>query len=384
MSLVHFSQPETNLKSPSFQTFNKKHPYSKKEIEDEWQALLKHQHEIYDAIARYDKDLKYLKQYELERDYTEKMKEHFQEKQMKLLVKKKEAELMNLKIEHSKIDIMQQKRDQATIQKYLAESYAKSIISKQEYLHMLKAEEMKEEQQRLNEINKQMELQKQIKFVEQELYQNIAQSELKRAEEKQQRGLKEKLQNKLEHQELMLQNEAKEYIKEQNYKNFYKLTEENQRNLQAMHEKLVLTPNLRKEKEAREIIEKRVKQEQYKQFQNEIEKHRAHQEMLRQTKNVIKSQISRKSLLKDYELEEKDKQIQERLLEGLDFEEYQKLSKVHQHEYRRNYKESLDKQQLEGKDVLKPNKMTLEEKKINCFDPQVTHLLLNANGYLGI
>lgn len=46
-----------------------------------------------------------------------------------------------------------------------------------------------------------------------------------------------------------------------------------------MHEKLVLTPNLRKEKEAQEIIEKRIKHEQEKQFKNEIEKRRSHQEV---------------------------------------------------------------------------------------------------------
>jgi hypothetical protein len=37
------------------------------------------------------------------REYTDKMKEHFQEKQMELQMKRKEAELMNLKIEHSKL-----------------------------------------------------------------------------------------------------------------------------------------------------------------------------------------------------------------------------------------------------------------------------------------
>lgn len=68
-------------------------------------------------------------------------------------------------------------------------------------------------------MKKQTELQKQIKLAEQELYQSIAQSELKRSEEKQQKELREKLRNRQEHQELMFQNEAKEYIKEQNYKN---------------------------------------------------------------------------------------------------------------------------------------------------------------------
>jgi hypothetical protein len=45
--------------------FNRNQPQSKREIEDEWSALLKHQHEIYEAIAQYDRDLKYLKQCEL-------------------------------------------------------------------------------------------------------------------------------------------------------------------------------------------------------------------------------------------------------------------------------------------------------------------------------
>ena len=67
-------------------------------LKNEWKALIKHQTEINDQITLFEKELYQLRAQQLGQAYDQQLQDHIDEKEHNLLLKREDAEVMNLRI----------------------------------------------------------------------------------------------------------------------------------------------------------------------------------------------------------------------------------------------------------------------------------------------
>lgn len=80
---------------PTQTTQNRRHyPREPKGVKNEWHALIKHQAEVNNQIAQFEKDLKYLRSQELSQAYDKKVQEQIRSKELQLQLKQSEEQQM--------------------------------------------------------------------------------------------------------------------------------------------------------------------------------------------------------------------------------------------------------------------------------------------------
>jgi hypothetical protein len=356
--------------SSSNASSRRKYPKDTKGPKDEWKALEQHQVEVNKMIAQYEKNLNQIQQKQLGEANSLLKNERLKDKQTDILIKKKEAEILGLQLEQSRMDMARQKQAQSILKKNLAAEYDQDIFRKQDNQYALKALQITEEKRNLAKTRKAIEVDRQNDLLKQDTLHQIAQHEIQKADEKNQRLHQDKTLERNDYREKIADNSHKQLLKEQNYKNFFQLTANNQMKFGDLHERNVLIPQLEKERQIDEVIRNRVNEENQRKFQNEITKQTVQREILNQNKRILEDQMGHKELYKNVDLIDKERKKQERQKEAMDYNEYLRSSKEQQQEHRRKYKDFLDMQLQESIELGKSNRMSKEEKKINYSDLQ--------------
>jgi hypothetical protein len=114
---------------------------------------------------------------------------------------------------------MKQKEDKMMIRQHLAEDYNNKIMTKAQMEQYQRDMKLQEEKVMVEEAMRRQEEAKRRAVAKQQEHYQIFNDEIKRAQDKNHLLLENKIQEKLEYRDLIQDNEKKQILKEENYKN---------------------------------------------------------------------------------------------------------------------------------------------------------------------
>jgi len=353
-----------NIGNESLTDIRRRYPKDTKGVKDEWRAVIRHQTEINELLAKREKELKHLKQQELVCAYDQKLQDQIRAKEQEIMFRQRESNDIQSKVERYQQDVMRQKEDKLVIRQHLAEDYSNKIMNKGQLEQYQKDMKLQEEKVLVEEALRRQEEAKRRAVAKQQDHYQIFNEEIRRAQDKNQKLLENKIQEKLEYRDLIQDNDKKQILKEENYKNFFKLSLENQKNLMDLHARNVLIPHIEKEKGIDQIVEKRIDEVREKDLMDEVSRRRAREGKTHDVGFANRDQRDYKEYVKNMEKVEKSATIPARLRQQQEYEEFLKGNKNQKLEQQKIYKEFLDKQAAGQAERELINKMTREEKKI--------------------
>lgn len=348
----------------------RRYPKDNEGIKDEWRALVKHHADINEMIIKHERELKQLKQQELGQAYNHRLQELIRLKEQELRQKQDEAQMVAMKAEQYRQDMMRQQEDKAMLQQYLGGEYNSHIANRHQNEQMNKERQLEQEKRMIEETKRRMEEARQRELMKQEEYYQVFNDEIKRAEEKNQKLVEDKIKEKLDYRDNIRENERKQILKEENYRNFFKLSNENQKKLIDLHAQNVLSPQIQKDQQFTEIVDKRINEERERQMQDEFHRRKVREDKNFDVSYANKDKMGQNEYYKNLEKMDKQMQVQESLRQSLEYQGFLKTQKDQKAEQQRVYKEFLDRQQQEHNERERLNKMTKHEKKINFGDLQ--------------
>jgi len=154
--------------------------------------------------------------------------------------------------------------------------------------------QLDQERRMVEEAKRRLEEARRRELMKQEEYHNIFNEEIRRAEEKNQKLVEDQMKEKLDYRDNIRENERKQILKEENYRNvrtffpilyinfsgqFFKLSAENQKKLIDLHAQNVLMPHLQKEQQFSDVVEKRIENERQRQLMDELNRRRWREEV---------------------------------------------------------------------------------------------------------
>lgn len=360
-----------NNNSMNFTDARRKYPLNTIGHKSEWVAMVHHQQEINDDLTKNERDIRQLRQKELLTELDTKVLQHLQEKQQELLQRQREAQAMMQKKHAYDEEVRKFKEEKAVLQNQIANTYdqqKKMQLQKDMDMRQQKLEwEYKLLEENRQRLESEAHQRKQHKvFLAHQANEDLRRSEMRHQTERQQAD-----QNKQEHQELMRRNAEKEIIKEENYKNFYRMCAENQTSLQKIHYDHVMAPLLERERQLKEIIDKNVNEYQRRMAQEEMDRLQKRKSELLRTNEVNVDFMHMKEHQKEVDKGEKDRRVKERLDDLQQYNQYLEYKKHEKARQQNDYKDFLDKQARERHDIEKHGyRMTKHEKKLNVMDLQ--------------
>jgi hypothetical protein len=348
----------------------RKYPKNQVGAKDEWRALVKHQAEMNEQISLFEKDLKNLRSKELSQAHSNKIQEQIRDKQNDIYIKQNESDLLKIRMDQYKRELMKSKSDKNVLQNALANSYQQTIHDKNKIVSEIKEKNLDDEKRNLEEVKKLQQLQL---YKHMEKLHNLHEDfneDMSRAQEKSQQKHYVQAHDRELYNELMKQNETKQVLKEQNYKNFFKVTAENQKVLSDYHAQNVLSPTIKKNSELNEFIDKGVSYENERKLQDEMTRLKWKFDKNQEVGQTIKEQMSYHDYLKEAAKTDKQERIQESFKQSMNYATYEQIVKEQKKEQQRSYKDFLDKQAHDADERARINGMTKNEKKLNFYDLQ--------------
>lgn len=131
----------------------------------------------------------------------------------------------------------------------------------------------------IEDAKRRMEEARKRELMKQEEYYQVFNEEIRRAEEKNQKLVEDKIKEKLDYRDNIRDNERKQILKEENYRNFFKLSNENQKKLIDLHAQNVLSPQIQKDQQFTEIVDRRIDQERERQMQDEFNRRKMREDV---------------------------------------------------------------------------------------------------------
>ncbi|KAM3139424.1 hypothetical protein pb186bvf_008449 [Paramecium bursaria] len=357
---------------PMNNTYNRrKYPKDNTGKKSEWFGIEHHLVNINQDLERNEGEILALRKKELLTELDRKILEQLQIRQRELELKFEEAKEMQRRQIKFQEEEKKFQEDKAFLQKNVS-----SIYDQQKQQALIR--EMDQRQQKLEwELQA---LEENRKKIEYELYQRKQQKEWWAKEQDadlrlaELRHLEEKQKYKndqTEIQELNRRNAEKEMIKEENYRNFYKMVNQNQVNLQKMHIDNVLQPLLERQSQLEALIAKNCDAYQRKLLQDELDRVMKRQYEYQQTLSHNKRQIGERENDKAQEKNYKQELNKQRLDDLNNYNQYQYQQRIEQVEQKRQYKDYLDQQRiLKEEQRLKQLRMGKQEKSMNMLDLQ--------------
>jgi len=266
--------------SSSTQSLRRRYPQDKFGAKDEWGALVKHQVEVENMIAKYKHDIKQVTQKHLQEEYKRDMQRHLKEKETDLLIKQREAELVSLGLQQYKHDLMREKQQSDLLKSHIAQTYTNNILNKKALQHENKSNRIALERQDLDQQRRQYESDQHMFAYKKEAHRQLAEGELQRSVEQKKDKANSKFQQGLIDKKNIKDSEDRLDLKELNYKKFYQLVSDNQGKHQEIHEQHVLIPQLQKDKEREALISERMQNEKDRLYQNEQDRKQYRQDVL--------------------------------------------------------------------------------------------------------
>lgn len=151
--------------------------------------------------------------------YDQKLQDMIRAKEYEILVKQHESQELQHKVDRYHQDVMRQKEDKQAIKQHLAEDYDTRIMTKAQIEQVQRDMKLQEEKVMIEEALRRQEEAKRRALVKQQEHYQIYNDEIRRAQEKNHRLLEDKIQQKLEYRDLIQDNEKRQILKEENYKN---------------------------------------------------------------------------------------------------------------------------------------------------------------------
>ncbi|CAK84425.1 unnamed protein product (macronuclear) [Paramecium tetraurelia] len=354
------------------QTQTRRHyPKDVQGLKSEWYGIEHHLQEIGLDIQRNEREILNLRKKELLTELDRKMLEQLQIKQKELEQKYEDAQEMKrrqLKFQEEQRKFLE---DRAILQKGIS-----SIYDKQKQDSLIREMDMRQqklewEQQALEENRRRMEQDFLQRRLQKEQWAKEQDADLKLSQLRHMEERERYRSDQIEIQELNRRNAEKELIKEENYKNFYRLCSQNQAQLQKMHIDNVLQPLLERQAQLESLIAKNMDAYQRKLLQDELDRVLKRQEECRSTLNVNKKILDEREQGKYQEKSVKQELNKQRLEDLQNYNQFLVQKKVDQVEQQRQYKEYLDQQRIEKEEQrLKQLRMGRQEKSMNMLDLQ--------------
>lgn len=348
----------------------RRYPVNKTGAKDEWQALVQHQNETNQMISRFEKELRGLRSKELANAHDVKIQERIADKEREIFQKKMEADEVQRRMDGFKMDVMRQKQAHQAIRENLANAYDEHIEQRSTIQAESKLKAIEDERRSLEEAKKLLDFQRQRNIERYKLEQEYFTEDMIKAHEKHYHEKLKEIEDKQRFNEMMQQNEMKQLLKEQNYKNFFKITAENQKVLQDLHAQQVLSPQIKKEHQIEDIITKNVDIENQRKAKLEYDRIKNRVDKSLEMSMVNRDKISKNQDIKEQEKIEKQTRAQDSLKQLLDYHAYQQAMKDQKREFQKNYKTFLDMQSQDHDVRVRNNRMTKDEKKLNFHDLQ--------------
>lgn len=151
--------------------------------------------------------------------YDQKLQDLIKAKEYEIMVKQRESQDIQQKIERYQQDVMRQKEDKQAIKQHLAEDYDTRIMTKAQLEQYQRDMKLQEEKVMIEEALRRQEEAKRRALAKQQDHYQIFNEEIRRAQDKNHKLLEDKIQQKLEYRDLIQENEKKQILKEENYKN---------------------------------------------------------------------------------------------------------------------------------------------------------------------
>jgi hypothetical protein len=360
------------MKSNGTMTTNARKQYPKDAvgIKDEWHALVQHQVELHAEIQKREKELKFLQGKQYLGELDAKMAQHLAEQQNELLIKQKEAEIMDIKMQEYQRENQRWREHKQTVQGLLHANYENDMQNRNKNLWNQKMSRLDEEKRAIEENQRRMDEENKKKTDKVAFYQNMLQNDMKAAEAQRQLQYDMQARDKDDYKDMMKRNEQKQMVKEMNYRNFYKMTAENQKSLEDIHRKVVLSPEMEKQKARDDMVQRGIEEVNQRNIDKELAKKRLRDELSADMQGALASQVTYKDYLAEMEKLQKKYGKEEVLKQLMDYQTFLVYQRGKKQQNQNLYKDMLDKQTQENEEKWKLNKMTKEEKKLNFDDLQ--------------
>jgi len=174
----------------------------------------------------------------------------------------------------------------------------------------------------LEETKRRMEEARQRDLMKQEEYYQAFNEEIRRSNDKNQTLLDNKIREKLDYRDHIKENERKQILKEENYRNFFKLSVENQKKFMDLHSQNVLSSQIHKEMQLDQIVDRRVNDERERVRQNEVDRIRNREDKTHEVGHSNKEKMDYQDYLKKLEKMDKQVKVQESLKQSMDYQEF--------------------------------------------------------------
>lgn len=261
-----------NKTNPSEKARRNYPKHVKGQKKNEWIGIVHHQQEIQVELGKVEKEIKILTANTLNTEYEKNLIAMYEKKKKGLLLKQKEGEEMLEKRNMYQQDLTQFKQDKIMMQNHMTEVYNQSVQEKHDIRNNYKSAEMDIERAILEDNYRKMEQKQREMLEKKEKEKMVAQSALQDKERIKLQQNFDQLKTKNEVNEMNKMSEMRGIIKEENYKNFFKICADNQAYYQDLHRSQVLNPLMEKQEKIQNFIEKNVSEENKKKFNKELER----------------------------------------------------------------------------------------------------------------